>query len=141
MIMGHVYAEIEIVNAGELEMARRSLLVQDEVKRMHLTVLVDSGAWKLCINENIQSIMNLPYISKIGFRLADGQPVEYDLVGPVKIRFGGRQVICEAVVLPEDTRPILGVVPMEAMNLIIHPLREELVVSDELPLLVGLTRL
>jgi clan AA aspartic protease len=141
MIMGHLYAEIEIVNAGELEMARRSLLDQDEVKRMHLAVLVDSGAWKLCINENIQSIMNLPYISKIGFRLADGQPVEYDLVGPVQIRFGGRRVICEAVVLPEDTRPILGVVPMEAMNLIIHPLREELVVSDELPLLVGLTRL
>jgi hypothetical protein len=91
MIMGHVYAEIEIVNAGELEMARRSLLDQDEVKRMHLKVLVDSGAWKLCINENIQSIMNLPYLSKLVVRLADGQPVEYDLVGPELIKFGGQE--------------------------------------------------
>jgi clan AA aspartic protease len=141
MIMGHVYAEIEIVNAGELEMARRSLLDQDEVKRMHLKVLVDSGAWKLCINENIQSIMNLPYLSKVVVRLADGRPVEYDLVGPVLIKFGGQEANCQAIVLPGDTRPVLGFVAMNSLNLIIHPLREELVVSDELPLLVGLTRL
>jgi clan AA aspartic protease len=139
--MGHVYANIELINSIDLNDARRNIIDQDEVRRIHLKVLVDSGAWKLCINENIQSIMNLPYLSKVVVRLADGQPVEYDLVGPVLIKFGGQEANCQAIVLPGDTRPVLGFVAMNSLNLIIHPLREELVVSDELPLLVGLTRL
>jgi clan AA aspartic protease len=136
--MGHVHAEIEIINSIELGMAKRHLLDQDEVKRMHITVMVDSGAWKLCINENIQSIMNLPFARKEGLRLADGQTVEYDLVGPVLIKYGGREANCEAIVFPEDTRPLLGVVPMESLNLIIHPQRHELLVNTEGPFLVGI---
>ena len=138
--MGHVYAEIEIINSEELAMAKRNLMDKDEVKRMNLNVLVDSGAWKLCINENIQSIMDLPFIRKERFRLADGQPVEYDLVGPVLIKYGGRETNCEAVVFAGDTRPILGVVPIESLNLIIHPQRHELLVNTEGPFLVGITR-
>jgi len=136
--MGHVYAEIEIINSIEQAMAKRHLLDPEDIKRMHLNVLVDSGAWKLCINENIQEIMNLPFIRKEGLRLADGQTVEYDLVGPVIIRFDEREANCEAIVLPGETRPLLGVVPMESLNLVIHPLREELVVNTEGPFLVGI---
>jgi clan AA aspartic protease len=136
--MGHVHAEIEIINSVELELAKRHLMDPEDVNRMHLNVLVDSGAWKLCINENIQEIMELPFIRKEGLRLADGQTVEYDLVGPVLIKFGDRKANCEAIVLPGDTRPLLGVVPMESLNLIIHPLREELVVNPEGPILVGI---
>ena len=110
----------------------------EDVKRMHLNVLVDSGAWKLCINESIQEIMRLPFLRKEGLRLADGQTVEYDLVGPVLIKFCDRKANCEAIVLPGDTRPLLGVVPMESLNLVIHPLREELVVNTEGPFLVGI---
>ena len=138
--MGLVYAEIEIVNSNDVEMARRNLLDLDEIKRMRLNVLVDSGAWKLCINENIQSIMNLPFVRKERFRLADGQPVEYDLVGPVLIKYGNREANCEAVVFPGDTRPILGVVPMQSLNLIIDPHQHKLFVSTDFPLLVGITK-
>jgi hypothetical protein len=136
--MGHVHAEIEIINSVELQLAKRHLIDQEEVKRMHITVMVDRAAWKLCINENIQCIMNLPFLRKEGLRLADGQAVEYDLVGPVLIKFGDRKANCEAIVLPGDTRPLLGGVPMESLNLIIHPLREELVVNPEGPFLVGI---
>ena len=138
--MGHVYAEIEILNSIDVGMAKRNLLDKDEIKRMHLNVLVDSGAWKLCINENIQSIMDLPFVRKERFRLADGQPVEYDLVGPVLIKFAGREATCEAIVFPGDTRPILGVVPMQSLNLIIDPQQHKLLVSADFPLLVGITR-
>jgi clan AA aspartic protease len=138
MFMGLVYAEIEIVNAEQLGMAKRHLLDQDEVKKMKIRVMADSGAWMMCINENIQSIMDLPFIRKEKVRLADGQRVEYDVVGEIEVRFGGRLARCEAVVLPGDTRPLLGAVPMELLNLVIHPQRHELLVSSEEPLLVGI---
>lgn len=136
--MGLVYADVEIVNAEELGMVKRHLMDEDEVKKMKIRVMADSGAWMLCINENIQSIMDLPFIRKEKVLLADGQRVEYDVVGEIEIRFGGRFARCEALVLPGDTRPLLGAVPMELLNLVIHPQRHELLVSSDLPLLVGI---
>lgn len=51
--MGLVYAEIELINAGDLEMVRRNILDIDEVKRMQVEMLVDSGSYYVCINETV----------------------------------------------------------------------------------------
>lgn len=34
--MGLVYADIELINAGDIEMARRHIIGEDEIKRMHI---------------------------------------------------------------------------------------------------------
>lgn len=49
--MGLVYVDIELVNAGDLEMARRHVIGEEEVKHMTVNMLVDSGAYNMCINE------------------------------------------------------------------------------------------
>lgn len=41
--MGLVYAEMELVNAGDTENARRHIIGKEEVKRMGLNMLVDSA--------------------------------------------------------------------------------------------------
>ncbi len=45
--MGLVHSEIEIINGGDLEMVRRNFMDKDEVKRMYVTMLVDSDAFVL----------------------------------------------------------------------------------------------
>lgn len=40
--MGLVYAEIELINAVDLELARRNMLDIDEVKKMNVEMLVGS---------------------------------------------------------------------------------------------------
>jgi hypothetical protein len=40
--MGLVYADIELINAGDLEMARRYVIGEEEVKRMTVNILVES---------------------------------------------------------------------------------------------------
>lgn len=57
--MGLVYAEIELINGGDLEMVRRKLMDKDEVKRMRVNALLDTGSIMLCINENIQEQLQL----------------------------------------------------------------------------------
>lgn len=42
--MGLVYAEIEIINGGDLEMVRRNLMDAEDVKRIRVEALVDSGS-------------------------------------------------------------------------------------------------
>lgn len=131
--MGLVHAEIEIINGGDLEMVRRNLLDQDEVKRMTVTMLVDTGAYNLCINEEIQEQLQLQVVEKRKGMLADGSIREYEVVGPVEIRFKNRRCNVDAMVLPGSSEPLLGAIPLEDMDVIIHPQRQELIVNPDHP--------
>jgi clan AA aspartic protease len=131
--MGIVYAEIELINGGDLEMARRNIIGEDEVKRMPVTMLVDSGAYNLCINETIQEQLSLPFIEKRKAQLANGHIEEYNIVGPVVVKFKNRRTVCNAMVLQGDSEPLLGAIPLEDMDVLIHPLRQELIVNPDHP--------
>jgi clan AA aspartic protease len=129
--MGLVYADIELINSDDLAMVRRSLIDKDDVRHMHINTLVDTGAYMMAINESIQSYLNLPFIERRRIQLANGLEGEYDVVGPVDVRFANRKAICTAFVLPGDAEPLLGCIPMEEMGLYIHPLRQELIANAE----------
>ena len=131
--MGLVYADIELINGGDLEMARRGYMDQDEVKRMRINALVDTGSYMLAINENIQEQLQLPVVEKSKAQQANGHIVECDVVAPVEIRFKNRRSSCSAMVLPGDSEPLLGASPREDMDVLIHPLRQELVVNPDHP--------
>jgi len=131
--MGLVYADIELINGGDLEMARRGYMDQDEVKRMRINALVDTGSYMLAINENIQEQLQLPVVEKRKAQQANGHIVECDVVAPVEIRFKNRRSSCSAMVLPGDSEPLLGAIPLEDMDVLIHPLRQELVVNPDHP--------
>ena len=130
-----IYAEIELVNSGDLEMARRHIIGEEEIKRLRVNMLVDSGAYNLCINEIIQSQLQLPFIEKRTAELANGHIQEFDIVGPVEVKFKNRSTSCRALVLAGDTEPLLGSIPMEDMDVLIHPLRQELIVHPDHPYL------
>lgn len=131
--MGLVYADIELRNSGDIEMARRHIIGEEEIKHMNVRMLVDSGAYNLCINESIQEQLQLPFVEKRKSQLANGSIVEYDVVGPVQVKFKNRTTVCYAFVLPGDNECLLGAIPMEDMDVIIHPLRQELLVNPEHP--------
>jgi len=128
-----VYADIELINEDDLALVRRNMLDKDEVKRMRLEMLVDSGAYMMAVNETIQEQLDLPFIEKRKVQMANSSVVEYDVVGPVKVKFKNRTAICNAFVLPGDSEPLLGAIPMEEMDVLIHPQRQELIVNPEHP--------
>jgi len=131
--MGLVHAEIEIINGGDMEMVRRNLMDKDEIRRMSVIMLVDSGAYNLCINEVIQEQMEFPIVEKRKAQMANGSIEEFDVVDNVQVRFKNRATTCRAMVLPGDSEPLFGAIPMEDMDLIIHPLKQELLVNPEHP--------
>ena len=113
--MGLVYADIELINGFDLEMARRNMIGQEEVKRIWVKSLVDTGALMLCINESIQEQLQFPVHEKRKAETADGRIVECDVVGNVEVRFKNRQTTCRAMVLPGDSEVLLGAIPLEDM--------------------------
>ena len=114
-------------------MARRHIIGEDEIKKMHVNMLVDTGSIYMCINENIQEQLQLPVIEKRKGQLADGSIVEYNVVGPIEGRFKNRRCHVDAMVLPGENEPLLGAIPLEDMDVLIHPQRQELVVNPDHP--------
>jgi len=131
--MGVVDAEIELINGEDLILARRYFIGEDEIKRMTVNMLVDTGSVYMCINENIQEQLKLPVLEQRKGQLANGHIVEYDVVGPVGVRFKNRRCSVNAMVLPGDNEPLLGAIPLEDMDVLIHPYRQELIVNPDHP--------
>ncbi len=131
--MGLTYADIELINGYDLENARRHIIGEDEVRRMRVEMLVDTGSLMLCINENIQEQLQYPIQEKRKAETADGRIIECDVVAGVEVRFKNRQTTCRAMVLPGNSEPLLGAIPLEDMDVLIHPQRQELIVNPEHP--------
>ncbi|MBY0425002.1 MAG: hypothetical protein K2Q22_05130 [Cytophagales bacterium] len=131
--MGPVYAEIELINSGDLGMVKRGYMDKDDVKRIWVNALVDKRTYMLCINEKIKEQLQLPVLDQRKAQIATGEIVSCDVVGPVDIRFKNRESTLRAMVLPGDSEVLLGAIPLEDMDVLIHPLRQELIVNPEHP--------
>lgn len=131
--MGLIYAEIDLINGGDIYLHRQNRLDEKEVKQVRVKALVDSGAYNLCINETLQKQLDLPFIEKQIVTLADESLLEVDFVGPVDIRFENRSTTVRAVVLPGDAEVLLGSIPMEDMDVVINPKEQKLTVNPKHP--------
>jgi len=131
--MGLVYAEIKLTNIEDLILAKRHIIGEEEIKSMTINMLADSGAYMMAINETIQAQLSLSLVEKRKAQMANCSVVEYDVVGPIQVKFKNRTAICNAFVLPGDGEPLLGAIPMEEMDVLIHPQRQELIVNPDHP--------
>ena len=131
--MGYVHAEIELTNEGDVEMNYRGLLPENEIRRVTTRALVDSGAWDLVLNEEVQRRLNLRVLGKQTVRLADETILEVEIVGPVRVRFEERSTILDAVVLPTTSEVLLGAYPLEGLDAFVDPKRQKLLLNPKSP--------
>jgi len=125
--MGLVYAEITLKNAWDVTNARQKIITEPEIRQTTVTALVDTGAATLIINEDICQQLGLDVIDTFEAELADGADQVYDLTEPVQIQWKNRKTTCQAVVIPNASEVLIGAIPLEAMDLIINPSKQELI--------------
>ena len=131
--MGVIHAEITLTNGIDVCKIKKNEIGEDELRKITVKALVDSGSLMMAINENIQSYLQLPFMYKKPFELADGQIKECDVVGHLEVKFKNRDTTCDAVVLPGDSEVLLGLIPLEVMDVLIDPCRQQLVVNPAHP--------
>ena len=137
--MGLVYADIELVNADDLALVRKYIIGEDEIKRMTVRMLVDTGSVYMCINETVREQLDLAILEKRKAQLADGSIVEYDVAGPIEVKFKNRRCVVDALVIPGNNEMLLGAIPLEDMDILVHPHRQELIVNPEHPYYAQMT--
>ena len=131
--MGLIRTELELINGDDLALVRRGMLKTEQVRRMNVTALADSGAAMLAINESIRRQLGLFKVEERLAELADGSLATYDVVGPVEVRIPHRRCSVDAIVLPGESEVLLGAIPMEDMDLVIEPKSETVRVNPTMP--------
>lgn len=101
--------------------------------RMDVRALVDSGSVFLTVPEHvaIQLGFDLQETSKREVVLADGSRRNVPMIGPLRVRFADRYCDLSALVLGDE--PLFGAVPMEMMDLVLHPAQQTLMINPASP--------
>lgn len=131
--VGITYAEIELIRSDDLAFLEAGFLKEEQIRRVKVRSLVDSGASMLAIPESIKNQLNLRKVDEQQAELADGNVINLQVVGPVEIRFENRKAIVTALVIPGDSEVLLGAIPMQAMDVLIDPKNERLIVNPKSP--------
>jgi len=125
--MGTFYTEITLENHTDGEMAARGLIKETEVRRLTVNALVDTGAWTLVINEEIRAKLGLRVRYTDESEVAGGVMETGSVTEGVSIYWKDRYAACAAFVIPNETEVLFGALPMEGMDVMVSPKREEVV--------------
>ena len=124
--MDTVFAEITLKNGSDLVRLQDKNITDKDVRSLTINAVVDTGAVTLVINEDIRQKLGLVIEGTRTVSIAGGSKIDCKITEPVRIYWKNRDASCQAVVLP-DGEVLLGVIPLEFMDLIVDPVAEQLV--------------
>ncbi len=125
--MSTVRTEITLKNAVDVGAAERGYIPEGEVRALTVDALVDTGAWTLVINEDTCQKLGLVLEGTTPGVLGDGSSVVCQITDGVEVHWKNRHTVCPALVVPGADEVLFGALPMEGMDLIVHPRKEEVV--------------
>jgi clan AA aspartic protease len=81
----------------------------------------------LIITEELFKKLGLTQTDNVTANLADGKKLPCKVTSEVTIHYKNRHAVVEAVVVPGAERVLLGVIPLESMDLMVNPKNQTLV--------------
>lgn len=118
--MGQIYAKIKLSHPSRTDLAP-----------MDVNALVDTGAITLCIPKHIALQLDLNSLEQREVTTADGNKRLCPYVGPIRVSFENRNCFTGALVWGDSV--LLGSIPIEDMDLVIHPATQTLSVNPNSP--------
>ncbi len=110
---------------------RLSNIAMPQLEEVDALALVDSGALELCIPQSLADRLKLTRLQDREVILASGETKKVPYVGGVRVEVFGRETTVAANVMGDEV--LLGAIPMEAMDLLIHPASLQLMPNPSHP--------
>ena len=98
-----------------------------ELEAVEIDALADTGAVHMCIPQHVRSQLQLEERDTKEVVLADGSRKLVPYVGPIELRYQDRVGFAGALVMGDE--PLLGVIPMEDMDLVAVPRTRQVIVN------------
>ncbi len=119
--MGLTYTNLELTNL----FGKQTITVR---------ALVDTGAMFMCVTEAMATQLGFvsSEMSTQWVTFADGRQMKVPRIAPIEIRFDKtRNYVTEALVLGNEA--LMGVLPLEAMDLMVNPVLQQVIVNPDHP--------
>jgi clan AA aspartic protease len=131
--MGLVMTTIKISNYYDVQNAAEGRIGSAAVRSVELPALADTGAFGLCIPEEVAETLGVRSFTTRPARTADGRTIRVPVVGPLEIEVVGRAMMSDAMVIPRGTQPLLGAMQLEYLDLVVVPKTGEIIPNPAHP--------
>jgi clan AA aspartic protease len=117
--MGFVADDFTLKNNWDVTSLNRGVVDAKDVRAITVNALVDTGTETLVINEAVRLKLGLYLEEECPVILADGKSYMCSYTEPLRVMWHGRQAVCRALVLPDADDILIGVIPLEDMDLMV----------------------
>jgi clan AA aspartic protease len=128
--VGRFSVEFEVANEDDLAQVRWGQLSLDQVRRMTVRGVVDSGAAKFVLPKDVVQRLGLPLSSKVKVRYAHGRTASRQTAKAANVRIAGREGSFTAVIEPKRETALLGAIVLEDLDLLVDCQNQRLVPRD-----------
>jgi predicted aspartyl protease len=127
---GRFSVDVELANNGDREYAERGDLPPEQVRRVKVRGVVDTGATMMVVPEAVVRALGLKVKGTTKVRYANGQTAERPIARNISLSYGGRESVFDAVVEPARTSALIGAIVLEVLDFIVDCGRQRLVPRD-----------
>jgi predicted aspartyl protease len=128
--VGRFSVEVELTNQEDLFRAKNGLISAAQVRREMVRGVVDSGATRLVIPEAVAKRLGLTTVGTAKVRYADGRTAQRSIADGVRLSFGGRSSVLNAVLEPGRDSALVGAIVLEDLDFLVDCGTQNLVPRD-----------
>ena len=125
--MGEVYADITLRNSRDVEYAVEGHIKAEDVREVTVTAVVDTGAFYLCITEDVCRKLGLEVEGELVATLANDQSFDCTIASPVRLYWQDRSFTFDPMVIPGSNEVLMGVFCLEVLDLIVDAKNQKLI--------------
>lgn len=129
--MGKTIVDVKFTNAIDLAVAKRGYIPQSEIRSLQTHGIVDTGAVLVSLPETLVNELGLEIVAKRRVRYADGKTADKSIAGGLLVEIQGRTSETRCIVEPESDTVLIGQIPLEEMDWMVHPQSQKLVSAHE----------
>ncbi len=128
--VGRFAIEFQVANSRDVIKAEEGTLAEEQVRRLTIRGVVDSGASRLVLPKSVVKQLGLPFAGKVKVRYADDRTRTRDTVELVQVEIQGRRGTFTAIVEPTRTEALIGAIVLEDLDYLVDCLHQRLVPRD-----------
>jgi predicted aspartyl protease len=118
--MGQIIQHARLQNTVDAGAARAGYIDATQIRALELEMLVDTGAAMLCLPSDMIEQLGLFKMHESTALTANGE-VTANIYSPVLLQIKDREADMNVMELPVGTPPLLGYLPLEALDLYPNP--------------------
>lgn len=128
--VGRFSVDVELANDRDLGRAEDGTITPQQVRRLRIGGVVDSGATFLVIPESAAKQLGVKNSGVVRVRYADGRTAERPIAKHVHLSYGGRDNVFSAIIEPGRESALIGAIVLETLDFRVDCTEQRLVPRD-----------